>query len=348
MPRTPKLASDLTTAVRRALFWPSATTRMTDAEFLTIANELIGGDLYPALKESRGDLLTSVWDIPLHHGSAFDEPTGYPMPDQGLIPVESVHYIGGDGQEHPLERVDEFEYHRWMARDSWTSTVQRPKYFAFRGGHLHVLPHPQTAETGARVRVRMLARPLKLAAYASPCYYVRINADPSLQSGYVRFSVVDAGFLSGAWGTNPGTYDLIALSVAPPHIPVDWYAAANTVINEASDYIEVATSNWTRGATQTAVPGRASGSDFIVANYQTPIIQLPEEAYKTLLDGVVADVAGTLKDRDKAQRYDKRYQEGLEKLAMKVAPRAQGQPEVLVNHGSSTRLRMNGGWRYGG
>ena len=342
MTRVPRLASDLTSDVRLALFLPTSGGPISDAEILQVSDRLIRTDVWPRMNEARGKLLSAVWDIAMHAGSIFDEPSGYPLPPEGMATLESVSYVAPDGEEFPMSMRSEREWHRYGRNGQ---RDKRPLEYTVRGGQVHVFRHPSSVDTGARIRLHLVSRPLKLAAHSTPNLYLEIDQDPALSSTNVRLNVVDAGLLSSAWGTTPGTYDLIALASAPPHIPTDFYAAAHQDIQEGSDYIDVAVANWTRGSDLSAVPGRAANGDFIVANYTTPIVQLPDEAYSVLVHGVVMEFADARKDQDRYKRRKDMYEMGLGMLPDKLTPRVQNDPKTYINHDHATRLRLRGSRR---
>lgn len=324
------------------MFWPNNGKPVTNQEILDIGQNVLEEDIWPAMQAARENLLASIWDIQLRQGSSYDEPTGYALPPDGTVTIEDVSYVDENDAGYSLSKVSE---HDWQ--DSLPNRIGyqsgKPYGYFFRGGHLHVVPHPQNPVTGERVRVRMQALPLDMMVHSTPDLYLRLASDPALNSGNVRLTVDDAGLLSGAWGSSaPITYDLIALSAAPPHIPTDFYARANVTITEASDVLDVDTSNWIRG-TSAKVPGRAAAGDYIVSDYKTPILQIPSFGMGVLRRGIIAELADMRGDDKKYKRAMERFQRDLEMLPNTLTPRTVDVPTFFLNRNSPTHTRVRRG-----
>lgn len=138
------------------------------------------------------------------------------------------------------------------------------------------------------------------------------------------------------------------LSGAAPHVPIEYLdnESAGATFSGANTSFEAAT-HWSRGDTSKN-PSRARAGDFMVAKYQSPLVQLPHEGYSTLVRGTATEFARAQGDWDAHKRLNDKYQLALANLPGKLSPRAIEEPNIWVNHnspGRQRRLGRGGGWR---
>lgn len=347
--RTPKLGSDLVTDVRVAMGFDTSADGnevFTDANIIRVAQQKLEEDINPAIAEVKEHQLTTKVEIPLISPAGYDETPTYPVPAESMAQLESVTFIDSSGREIDLVRDDEME---WVRR-YFTTSSGIPQAYAFRGGRIRIWPHP-TSVANLFLRVRYTSAPMILSA-DSATLYRRIESDPIVVAGTrVRYTL-DTTVASTSWMTNADMeidVDLMILSGAAPHTPLEILStkAVSEAFALASGLtldVPIATV-WPYTSGKNPTVGRAG--DFLVAEFTSPIVQVPQEGYSTLRKGICAELARAQGDMPTHDRLQRDYVDSLNKLPSKLTPRANNQPETYINLTSPGRLRRRGSGRTG-
>lgn len=347
--RTPKLGSDLVTDVRVAMGFDTSADGnevFTDANIIRVAQQKLEEDINPAIALVKEHQLTTKIDVPLISPASYDNVPSYPVPIESMAQLESVTFIDVSGRELDLTRDDEME---WVRR-YYSSRTGIPQAYAFRGGRIHLHPHP-TSVTNLFLRVRYTSAPMVLSA-DSTTLYRQIIIDPTVVGGdRLRFTM-NATVANTSWMTSVNQeidVNLMVLSGAPPHTPLEilstkgvsegFALAGSTTLDVPIPTVWPYTSG--------GIPTIARAGDFLVADFTSPIVQVPQEAYSTLRKGVCAELARAQGDMPTHDRLQRDYVDSLNKLPSKLTPRANNQPETYINLTSPGRLRRRGG-RWGG
>lgn len=349
--RAPKLVSDLLSAVKRKLFWDSSSTgnaHYTDAELTAIAQELKESKLYPAISSAKGHCLTSIQDVALVSSVLYDAMLGYSVPIESMAKIESVSYVDSTGSEYALEEYRERE---WVKYESYPSNGTGPYGYAFRGGRLHLYPHPSTA-TGKLIRIRYVARPMTMSSDSAALYRRLYGDDPFVTTNNGTDVVeveVDSTLAGTSWLISSDSeidVDLQFLTGAAPHVPLDLLSSAGASTGgtlATGTLLDIPIPDVWPSATNNPLSARVG--DLVIADYTTPIVQLPIEGFNLLKVGVAAEVAGSLGDKDQADRFTREFEAGLAMLPGQLVPRAIAQPDTWVNHASPGRTRNRWRWR---
>jgi len=325
-------ADDLVAAVRVRAQLPAVAGdgAMTDADILTLANEEISLRLVPLVRRSRGDYFVSIYDVPIVTGTG-----AYRVPERAQTSgLREVTILDSSGREWPVPQMHLEDAGPAQIYGGGWDAVR----FYMRGPDVVLVPTPTYPDCTLRM------------------YYHRSHPTlvPNAQSGTVfRFGsnllgVATATEAAGVvYYAVPSTWDelwsLDLFHVAPPFGVV----AMDLVIESRDD------SDLPSSYTYTMVDALPDTVESLVLHMasqsgQTSIVDLPRECWPLLVSAVTARVCEVIGDRDAAALAYGLYDRESANIMTLLAPRVEGNKQVIVDRFSTLRSGrggMRGGWR---
>lgn len=342
----PKLVSDLLTRVKLKMHWDAGAdgnAPYEDDEIVTVAQDLVEAEIYPAIERTCEDYLTTFIDLPLVTAASYGKTPGYPAPIESMSKVVYVALVDLSGEEHPLQEYDHREWHR-----NGRHMPAAAAGYSQQGGRIFLHQHP-TDVSGLRLRLYYVARPLKMTASSTTTpgnavLTARLTGDPTRIDGPPDFVRFETDTDMQPWEST-GAFLPDALSIlsgAPPHLAIESYDVGTVIAFATTSSIDLEIGPLIPNA-GSGIPTGARVGDFLVADRETPLVQLPIEGYRLLVLGVAAELSESIGDTDKYTRTRAEFVEGLQSFASKLVPRNRT-PETYVNWNSPGRTRRRG-WR---
>lgn len=289
--------TDLLGRVRAQAQLPSADGRLTDAELLALADEVLRTTCADLLVGARGQWwTTAATDVPITSGVA-----SYAMPERALAEgLSDVLVVQGTSQwsapEIPLTEA-------WRYRTThggWAS----PYAYAWRDDVVELLPTP--TDSSYSLRLLYPRRPSRLVTAAN-CARVATTGTTSLvvasvPSGWTSAETVDV--IGGANG-RPRGQDLIA-------------SLASTTIT-------------------LAVPTGTAVGDYVCLAGETCVPPVSEVLFDVLTTSTVFRVLAAIGDPEGMSAASVIAQAAVARATSLVSPRNRGASRKIVAHGYGTR-----------
>lgn len=309
MARSPYLSSDFLSSVRARLFWSDTEdlNAYTNAQLLEFADSVIRG-LHTDMQDIGECYLTTQYDAAVDG----DDQGLIVLPGSGHLGIEGV-YWRRDQQERtgtPLQVSNERDSRALVPYAGYPST-----YWA-RGGRVWSNPYP----TSGYWRVLYAMSPLAMSTSAE----YRVVA--SVSDG----DITTTEALPNEWDD---TMDYVVLTQATPHSAVQ-AIESSSVSSHAGSVLGTSL-----GLVQ-ARPG-----DILVADYETPVPQIPMEAREYLVVRTAQKVWQSLGDQAEAGGLESTVRQEYATLTKAYRPRDQGSTHVFVNEDSELSGAYAGYWR---
>lgn len=296
-----KTSDDLLSAIKRDAQIPASEGRLSDAEILAIASEVLSAevaDLLVSVRQQRW--VTTHADQQITSGTA-----AYRIPSRALAAgVSDILIVDGD-LEYDAPELSAEERYRYSdaTRGPWRS----PYAYAWQGDHVVLVPEPST--TRYSLRIRYPRQPGRLVVVAD-CAAVASTTSTTIE--------VDA--VPSSWGASE-TLDVVE---GTPH--------ADALMLDASGAISGTTITIAAG-----VESEVAADDYVCLAGETCIPPVPESVWPYLVAACVARVVYVIGDLPAMQGAQLMLTQAERRVRNVLAPRNRGGRELLTHHGSALR-----------
>lgn len=309
-------ADDLVAAVRVRAQLPAVAGdgAMTDADILTLANEEISLRLVPLVRRSRGDYFVSIHDVPIVNGTG-----AYRVPERAQTSgLREVTILDSSGREWPVPQMHLEDAGPAQIYGGGWDAVR----FYMRGPDVVLVPTPTYPDCTLRM------------------YYHRSHSElvPNAETGTVRWGGGGDSdcFLSdfpAAWSSLTFGFTADIYYQKPPFGIQVMSASVTNVTGDVATIYQVATLGMTAGALY----------GIAYAN-KTSVVDLPRECWPLLVSALTARVCEVIGDRDAAALAYGLYDRESANIMTLLAPRVEGNKQVIVDRFSTLRSGRGGGW----
>jgi hypothetical protein len=282
--------TNLLTSIELKSFSPANQTTFESTEILSMTDDIIKGDIVPAIVETREDYFVTYKDYTITASQA-----AYDIPARASgMAVREVHILNaaGDVIRNP-QRIRPEEI-----GDGGTGT---PYCFYFRGNQIVLYPTPNTTENTLRVY-----------------YFIERGALVSITSAAVisdintSTNVVTVTTIPSTWITGD-TFDFIRKDGAHEYRGIDY---VSTLVSGTA-------------LTFSSLPTNLAVGDYVNQAGESAVVQLPPNFRPALATLVAAEILLNTSQPGGEERF-KRGMELLEKAKRVIAPRAEGELEIIM------------------
>lgn len=293
--------ADLLSRVKAQAQLPSTEGRLTDAEILALADEVLRTTCADLLLGARSQWWTTAADdVSIVSGTYL-----YSVPERALVEGVSDILITDGTDEWSAPEVTLAQAWRYRGdHGGWDS----PYAYCWRDDRIELLPHPTSG--GYSLRVLYPRRPSRLVTVAS-CATVASSTSTAITTS----ATVPSGWASSE------TLDVISATTGR-HRGVD---LAGTSISGTSITVSA------------GVPTGTAAGDYVALDGETCIPPVPEPVFDVLTAATTLEVLMAIGDPDGLQAAVSRVQMRTTRAQSLLSPRSRGASRKIVAHGYGTR-----------
>ena len=293
--------ADLLSRVKAHAQLPTTEGRLTDAEILALADEVLRTTCSDLLVGARSQWwTTAAADVSIVSGTYL-----YAVPERALAEGVSDVLITDGTHEWSAPEVTLAEAWRYReGHGGWDS----PHAYVWRDERLELLPHPTA--TAYSLRILYPRRPSRLVTVAS-CAVVSSSTSTSITittaspSGWASSEALDV--ISATTGRQRGV-DLAGTSIGATNITLS-----------------------------AGVPTGTAAGDYVALDGETCVPPLPEPVFDVLTAATTLEVLMAIGDSDGLQAAGLRLQQRISRAQSLLSPRSRGASRKIVAHGYGTR-----------
>jgi hypothetical protein len=309
-------ADDLVAAVRVRAQLPASAGdgAMTDADILTLADEEIALRLVPLVRRSRGDYFVSTHDVDIVSGTG-----SYRVPSRAQTSgLRELTIVDSSGREWPVPQMHLEDAGPAQIYGGGWDAVR----FYMRGPDVVLVPTPTYPDCTLRMYYhRSHSELVPNADTGTVQWGGGGDNDCSLSAFPAAWSSLTFGFTADLYYQNP-PFGIQAMS-----------ASVTNVTGDVATIYQVATLGMTAGALYG-----------IAYAHKTSVVDLPRECWPLLVSALTARVCEVIGDRDAAALAYGLYDRESANIMTLLAPRVEGNKQVIVDRFSTLRSGRGGGW----
>lgn len=301
-----KTSTQFLASVKRRCSMPENQALLSDTDILELGNEVIRSYVVPCLISVRQDYFVYVLDTSLVSGT-----TDYDIPYRALgRSLRDLKVVDTSVTEiRDMVKVDLEDAHLYTNENSNTN----PYAFHFLGDRIKVVPSPTSSNLSLRFFFEL--PPNELTAISAAAKITGISAgatttDVTVDAVPSTFSTTAANdFIAGVQGNATRSFDKTPTNVA---------GAVLTYINAD-------------------IPSTLVVGDYIALAQETPVLQIPDDAYAWTVTKTAKRVLYTISDFEGHDRLNEDDNTEQKNLKMILEPRIRGENTKIVNRHSLAR-----------
>jgi len=307
--------TEFLTTLKRNVTVPSNQIRFTDADLLSMADEQMLNFMLPLITSIRQEFFVRMDNVALAAGQA-EYKVPYRSVGRNLREIKVADSATSPSVIYPLIFISPEDTQKFL----FNNQTGDARGYTMRGDNIVILPTPATGTSQV----------LQLYYELAPSRLVEASATgvvSSIASGAVTMAGAVTGFATG------DVMDLVDYKSGNTAIAID---ITNTDVTGAVVTFAV--------ADLPAAPNALKAGDYVCLANQTPVLQIPNEAFFVLVQAVsskVLEAQGDFEGMNAANTMLKKNSEDLERV---LTPRVEADVPTIINQNGLIKNRMKRNW----
>jgi hypothetical protein len=292
-------SDELLTGVQRRISQPAVRALLSNTDMLAMADDCIRDTLIPLLKSVSQNYFVTKSEETIVGGTK-----NYSIPYRALgRTLRDLKLVDSGDNVSDLSLISLEDEHMFSNASSGGGV---PVGFFFYGDQISLVPTPASSLSGYSLEKWWELPPGQLVVTSEAAEITSIAASPaitvsSVPSTITTGTVVD--IIQGKQGCRTLAMDVTIVSVV-----------GTTITFSSSD-----------------IPAGLAVGDYICLPQESPVVQLPDEAYPLLETKLGANILSAVGDFEGAGRLEKDAKEQEKNLKMILEPRITGEETKIVN-----------------